>query len=184
MNLFEGKQIRQVWDKTNGKHWFSTIDICAALRDCDYKTARNYWKWLKNKFTREDNQPVSVYRQLKMQAADGKLRYTDVMDAEEVAVLIKRFPSPKAEAFKVWIVDLEEEKAEVVKSLVEAVTKAKDRIRCRAAGLLMTIYWKEYDVLGEDVLDGDARLVTSEGQGVRQPVGGTRIKLKRTPWAA
>ena len=68
----------------------------------------------------------------------------------------------------------------MAKSLVEAVTKAKDRVRCRVVGLLMTIYWKEFNVL-----DRDKSLVTSEGQGVRQPVsGGTRVRLKRVPWAA
>lgn len=169
MTLFEGKKIRQVRDNTNGKHWFSTIDICAALRDCDYNTARNYWKWLKSKLTREDNQPIKVSRQLKMQAADGKLRCTDVMDEEEVIEFIKRFPSPRAEAFKAWIANLEERGAAVVEPLVEAITKAKDTVRCRVAGILMTIYRKEFNVADENEGEGIiTRVATREGQLVSE----------------
>ena len=137
MNLFENTPIRSCNDISSGKHWFSAIDICAALRGCDYQTARNYWKWLKAKlFT---DQPVSVTNQLKMQAQDGKLRYTDVLDIKGILKIILLFPSPKADAFKVWIAELIKENKPVVECLEEAVITAKDRVRTLVGGFLKTI---------------------------------------------
>ena len=145
MNLFENKRIRSCWDEMSKKYWFSVIDVCAVLTDSDYKSARNYWKWLKNKLNRQSNQPVSVTNQLKMEALDGKLRFTDVMDAEGVLELIKACPSPKAEAFKVWIIALTAKRESVVKYLIEAVSKVKHRV----GNLLLTIRKKEFNIFGE-----------------------------------
>ena len=72
MKLFEGKQVRLIWDNTSKKYWFSVVDICAVLRDCDYNTARNYWKWLKKALNDKNSQPVSVTNRLKMQTLDDK----------------------------------------------------------------------------------------------------------------
>lgn len=148
MQLFKDKKIRSVYDNTSKKHWFSVIDICAALRDCDYNTARNYWKWLKHKLFTSGNQLVSVTNQLKFEALDGKLRFTDVMDAGEVLQLIQICPSPKAEAFKLWIANLVTAGADVVGALTEAVVKAKDKIKCKAIGLLKTMRRKDYCLFG------------------------------------
>ena len=145
MNLFENKRIRSCWDNTSKKWWFSVVDICAVLTDSDYNAARNYWKWLKNKLNRQKNQPVSVTNQLKMEALDGKLRYTDVMDAEEVLQLIKDFPSPKAEAFKIWIGALAAKGESAAKCLSEAVSKVK----YRTGNLLLTIRRKEFNIFEE-----------------------------------
>ena len=156
MHLFKNKKIRSCYDKTSNKRWFSVVDICALLRDCDYGTARNYWKWLKRKL--QDNQLVSgcgitkggikyEYKQLQMQASDNKLRYTDVMDAREILELIRCFPSPKARAFKLWVASiLKEEKKGVVLQIEECLGKAKDMNRCRVGNVLKTIARKEIDV--------------------------------------
>ena len=136
MNLFESTSIRSCNDISSGKHWFSAIDICAAIKNCDYQTARNYWKWLKSKlFT---SQPVSVTNQLKMQAQDGKLRYTDVLDIAGVLKIIQLFPGQRANAFRVWIAGLIEEKKPVMECLEEAVLAAKDMIRSLVGDLLKT----------------------------------------------
>lgn len=152
MELFEGKNIRLVWDNTSQKHWFSVVDVCAALRDCDYNTARNYWKWLKNKLANkggQGSQLVSVTNQLKLQAMDGKLRFTDVMDIHEVLQLIQICPSPKADAFRMWISEIADVSSDVVKTLEKAIIGAKDKVRFKVVGLLMTIRRKKY-VLFED----------------------------------
>ena len=81
------------------------MDVCAALTGSDYQRARNYWKWLKHKLKNQSGEPVSISNQLKFEASVGKLRFTDVMDAEEILRLIQIFPSPKADAFKLWIAD-------------------------------------------------------------------------------
>ena len=146
MNLFENKRIRSCWDERSKKYWFSVIDICAVLTDSDYKTARNYWKWLKNKLYRQRNEPVSVTNQLKMEALDGKLRFTDVMDAEGVLELIRACPSPKAEDIKMWVVGLAAKGESVTKYLGEAVSKVKYRV----GNLLLTIHRKEINIFVEE----------------------------------
>ena len=155
MNPFKNKKIRSCYDKTSNKRWFSVVDVCAALRDCDYTTARNYWKWLKRKLYAEKKQPVSERtNQLQMQALDGKLRYTDVMDAEEILMLIEYCPSPKVGAFKLWIMSLSNEGKEVAKCVEQAMDTVKDTVRCKVGNLLKTLRRKEFDVLAEYGCDG------------------------------
>ena len=120
-NLFEGHQIRSVWDDTSKKHWFSVVDICAAICNKEYNTARNYWTWLKSKLIAQQSELVGTTNQLKLLAADGKYRYTDVMDFEEILRLIQVCPSPNAEKFRLWVMDM-------VVDGVNVVKKAKDAI--------------------------------------------------------
>ena len=103
IRLFEEKQVRAVWDEDAEKWCFSVIDICAVLTDSDYQTARNYWKWLKNRLNAEGSELVSNTNRLKMKAYDGKMRLTDAMDTEQVLRLIQSIPSKKAEPFKMWL---------------------------------------------------------------------------------
>ena len=103
IKLFDGKQVRHLWDEEAGKWWFSVVDVCAALTDSDYQTARNYWKWLKSKLTAEGSELVSRTNQLKMTAPDSKMRLTDVADTEQIFRLIQSVPSKKAEPFKLWL---------------------------------------------------------------------------------
>jgi len=79
-NLFEGKEIRSIWNSEKEDYYFSVIDVISALTDNNYDKSRNYWKWLKNKLLEEESQLVSNTNQLKMKAKDGKLRQTDVLD--------------------------------------------------------------------------------------------------------
>jgi hypothetical protein len=104
IKLFENMQIRRAWDEMNEKWWFSVLDVVAVLTEqADYAKARNYWKWLKNKLISEGSQLVSNTNQLKLRAQDGKMRLTDVADAEQVFRLIQSIPSKKAEPFKLWL---------------------------------------------------------------------------------
>lgn len=103
IKLFEQKQVRTVWDEEAEKWWLSVIDTIAVLTDNDYQAARNYWKWLKNKLNSEGSELVSITNQLKMEAPDGKMRLTDVMDTEQVLRIIQSIPSKKAEPFKMWL---------------------------------------------------------------------------------
>ena len=88
--------------------------------------------------------------QLKLEAADGKLRFTDVMSTAEILRLIQLCPSPKAEKIKLWIAELAVKGRKVVKCLENAIKKAKDLIRCRAANIIMTIEFHEFDIHGDD----------------------------------
>ncbi len=102
--LFEGKEIRRVWDKEKEDYYFSAVDVIDALTDSSYEKSRNYWKWLKNKLIKEGSQLVSITNQLKMKSKkDGKLRETDTLDTKGILRLIESVPSPKAKPFKLWL---------------------------------------------------------------------------------
>jgi len=103
LRLFEDKKIRAEWDDQAEKWWFSVVDICAVLTDRNYQAARKYWKVLKGRISAEGSELVTSCYQLKMLAHDGKMRETDVMDAEHVLRLIQSVPSKKAEPFKMWL---------------------------------------------------------------------------------
>ena len=103
VKLFDEHSVRHVWDEDAEKYWFSVVDVCAVLTDNDYQTARNYWKWLKNKLIAEGSELVSNTNRLKMKAYDGKMRPTDVMDTEQVLRLVQSVPSRRAEPFKLWL---------------------------------------------------------------------------------
>ena len=104
LQLFEEKKIRSVWDDKEEKWYFSIVDVCAVLTEQpDAEHARNYWKVLKHRLIKEGNQTVTTCNRLKLRAADGKLRLTDVADTEQLFRLIQSVPSPKAEPFKLWM---------------------------------------------------------------------------------
>ena len=111
IKVFHDKKIRTVWDDEQEKWYFSIVDVVAVLTDSvDYQTARNYWKVLKNRLSKEGNETVTNCNQLKMQAADGKMRLTDVADTEQLFRLIQSIPSPKAEPFKLWMAQTAKER--------------------------------------------------------------------------
>ena len=101
--LFEGKEIRSVWNNKEEEYYFSVVDVIDALTDSSYEKSRNYWKWLKNKLIKEGSQLVSITNQLKMKAKDGKLSETDTLDTKGILRLIESVPSPKAKPFKLWL---------------------------------------------------------------------------------
>jgi len=103
IKLFEEKHVRTIWDEEAEKWWFSIVDICAVLTDSDYQAARKYWKVLKGRLISEGNEMVTNCYQLKMTAPDGKMRFTDVADTEQVLRIIQSIPSKKAEPFKLWL---------------------------------------------------------------------------------
>ena len=101
--LFDGQKVRSVWNEEDEKWYFSIVDVCAVLTDSNYQTSRKYWNKLKQRIREEGNQLVTNCHQLKMRASDGKMRMTDVADAEQLFRIIQSIPSPKAEPFKQWI---------------------------------------------------------------------------------
>ena len=103
LQIFEEKKVRTVWDDEQEKWYFSIVDVVTVLTDNDYQGARKYWNKLKQRLTEEGNQTVTNCHQLKMKAADGKMRLTDVADQEQLFRIIQSIPSPKAEPFKLWM---------------------------------------------------------------------------------
>lgn len=103
IRFFEGRKVRAIWDDEHAKWWFSVLDIVGVLnRQDDYTKNRNYWKYLKTKLKREQNELVSATNQLKILAADGKRYNTDVLDSEGVIRLAKEFPNTRAGKFLDW----------------------------------------------------------------------------------
>ena len=101
IQLFEERKVRTVWDDKAEKWYFSVIDVVAVLTDS--ADAKRYWSVLKSRLTKEGCAPTTICSTLKMQAADGKMRLTDVADTEQLFRLIQSIPSPKAEPFKQWM---------------------------------------------------------------------------------
>jgi cell filamentation protein len=103
IRFFDDREVRAVWDDENAKWWFSVLDIVGVLRDeDDYERNRNYWKYLKAKLKRENNQLGSVTTQLRLRATDGKSYNTNVLDYDGVRELAKNFPSKNANRFIEW----------------------------------------------------------------------------------
>ncbi|MBD1428508.1 protein adenylyltransferase Fic [Sphingobacterium litopenaei] len=103
IRFFDDREVRAIWDDEQSKWWFSVLDIVAVLTDQDdYTKTRNYWKYLKAKLKKENNQLVSATTQLKLLASDGKRYKSDVLDYEGIIALGKTFPGTKANRFIEW----------------------------------------------------------------------------------
>lgn len=104
IQIFDEKRVRTVWDSEQEKWYFSVVDVCGVLTDtADYQTSRKYWNKLKQRLKEEGCEPVTICHQLKLLAADGKMRMTDVGDTEQIFRIIQSIPSRKAEPFKQWM---------------------------------------------------------------------------------
>ena len=101
IKLFEEKKVRTVWDDEEEKWYFCVVDVVEVLTDS--ANPQTYWRVLKNRLKKEGNETVTNCNALKMRAADGKMRLTDVADSEQLFRLIQSIPSPKAEPFKLWM---------------------------------------------------------------------------------
>jgi len=109
IRFFDDREVRAVWDEQNDKWWFSVLDIVTVLNDQDdYTKTRNYWKYLKAKLKKENNELVSATTQLKLLASDGKRYLTDMLDFNGIIDLGKEFPSKKATRFIEWFTNNDE----------------------------------------------------------------------------
>lgn len=108
IQLFEGQQVRYVWDSEKEKYFFSVVDVIQVLTETD--RPRKYWSDLKHKLETEGSEVSEKIGQLKLPAPDGKMRLTDVADTEQVFRLIQSIPSKKAEPFKLWLASLGQER--------------------------------------------------------------------------
>lgn len=108
LKLFEERRVRTVWDDEQEKWYFSIVDVVSILTES--ADGRKYWNKLKQRLKEEGNETVTNCHQLKMQAADGKMRLTDVADTEQLLRLIQSIPSPKAEPFKLWMAKVASER--------------------------------------------------------------------------
>ena len=160
-NLFEGKEIRSIWDSDKGDYYFSVVDVISALTDS--KDAKDYWYKLKIRMTEEEKSELSTKcRQLKMKAKDGKLRETDTLDTKGILRLIESVPSSKAEPFKLWLAKMGSDRIDEIFDPEIAINRAinyyrnkgySDKwIERRLKGILdrnkLTDIWKENGIKG------------------------------------
>ena len=111
-NLFEGNEIRSIWDSEKEDYYFSVVDVISALTNSN--VPKRYWSDLKRKLICEGSELYEKIVQLKMLAHDGKRRETDTLDTEGIFRLIESISSPKAEPFKLWLAKLGREKVDEV----------------------------------------------------------------------
>ena len=130
LQFFETKKVRTIWDDEQEKWYFAIVDVVAVLTSSnDYNKSRKYWNKLKQRLKEEGNETVTNCHQFKLQAADGKMRFTDVADTEQLFRLIQSIPSPKAEPFKIWMAQVASSRLEQMQdpelSIEQAVSDYK-----------------------------------------------------------
>ena len=104
IKTYENKMIRTMWDEEKEEWYFSVVDVIRILTDS--KDALAYWRKLKQRLKAEGNETVTNCHALRMKAADGKMRMTDVADTKQLLRIIQSIPSPKAEPFKLWLAEV------------------------------------------------------------------------------
>ena len=113
IKMFEGSQIRSVWDNEREEWYFSIIDVIASLTESS--NPRDYWYRVKKRMSDEERSELStICRQLKLKAPDGKMRLTDVADMQGIFRIIQSVPSPKAEPFKMWLAEVGKERIDEI----------------------------------------------------------------------
>ena len=112
IKIFEGNQIRSVWDNDKEEWYFSVVDVVGTLSDS--KDPGAYWRKLKQRLKEEGSEVVTFCHGLKLKAADGKLRESDVADMQGIFRIIQSVPSPKAEPFKMWMAEVGKERLDEI----------------------------------------------------------------------
>lgn len=113
IKMFEGSQIRSVWDNEREEWYFSIVDVVGSLTESN--NPRDYWYRVKKRMSEEEKSELStICRQLKLKAPDGKMRLTDVADMQGIFRIIQSVPSPKAEPFKMWLAEVGKERIDEI----------------------------------------------------------------------
>ena len=160
-NLFQGREIRSIWDSEKEEYYFSVVDVVGALTDS--KEPRKYWSVLKTRLKKEGSELTTKCSQLKMLAPDGKIRLRDALNTKGIFRLIESIPSPKAEPFKLWLANLGSERVDevfdpeiAIKRAIEYYHKrgySNQWIEARLKGILnrnkLTDLWKENGIQKE-----------------------------------
>lgn len=158
---FDGQTIRRVYDEATEIWWFSVIDVVQVLtQQPDDLTARKYWNQLKTRLNKEGSQLVTNCHQLKMPAADGKQRLTDVATAESLLRIVQSVPSPKAEPIKLWLAKVGYERMQELADPALSLDRARQtwqqhgrsdkwiaqRMTGQETRNKLTDYWREHDI--------------------------------------
>jgi hypothetical protein len=127
LTVFEGYQIRRVYDEPTETWWFSVVDIIRVLtQQADHRKAQSYWTTLKNRLKAEGSEVVTKCDQLKMAATDGKNYLTDAATAETLLRLVQSVPSPKAEPIKLWLAKVGYERMQEMADPARSLARARE----------------------------------------------------------
>lgn len=181
-NLFEGTEIRSVWDSEKEDYYFSVVDVIGVLTNSG--NPGHYWRTLKSRMINEGNETVTNCDTFKFRAKDGKLRATDVLNTKGILRLIESVPSPKAEPFKMWLASLGDERINEVFDPEVAINRAvnyyrkkgcsNEWIKARLSGIVdrfkLTDVWKdgginkpvEFALLTNEIYKGWSGMKASE----------------------
>ena len=181
-NLFEGKEIRSIWNSDKEEYYFSVIDVVSVLTESN--DPAHYWRTLKSRMIKEGNETVTNCDTFKFKAKDGKMRNTDMLDTQNILRLIESIPSPKAEPFKMWLASLGSERIDEVFDPEIAINRAvnyyrnkgysDEWIKKRLNGIVdrfkLTDIWKdggiekpvEYAMLTNEIYKGWSGMKASE----------------------
>ncbi len=162
MVLFEDKKVRRIWDEKNQKWFFVIVDIVSALTESVDPGA--YWRKLKERLRKEGNQTVTNCHRLKMTAADGKNRLTDMADTEQILRLVQSIPSPKVEPLKQWLAKVGHERLKDMADPALSLDRAREywlrqgrsekwvqqRMMGQETRNKLTDYWKNHEIKGDE----------------------------------
>ena len=187
IKIFEEKRVRSIWSQTDQQWYFSIADAIAVLTDSVDPNA--YWRKLKERLKKEGNETVTNCHSLKMEAADGKMRFTDVANAQQMLRLIQSIPSPKAEPFKLWMAQVGYERIQEIENPELATQRTRDlnkakgypenwiekRMRSIAIREELTDEWqkhgvqeqKEYSILTAEIAKATFGLAPSEHKNLK-----------------
>ena len=122
IQLFQGQQVRYLWDEEKQQYFFSVVDVIKVLTDSI--NPQTYWRVLKKRLIAEGNETVTNCNALKMPAPDGKMRLTDVATTEQLFRLIQSVPSKKAEPFKLWLAEVGRQRLEQLQDPEQSIEQA------------------------------------------------------------
>ncbi|OGF47589.1 MAG: antirepressor [Candidatus Firestonebacteria bacterium RIFOXYC2_FULL_39_67] len=176
---FEGTKIRRHWDKQKEKWYFSVVDVVGVLSESNNPAV--YWRVLKKRLLDEgSNETVTKCNGLKMVAADGKMRETDIADTETMFRIIQSIPSPKAEPFKQWLAKVGYERLQDMGDPARSVDRGRlywqqqgrsdkwiqQRMMGQETRNKLTDYWKDHKIIREEEYAFLTNIIHKEWAGV------------------
>lgn len=129
IKVFENKKVRTTWNEETEDWFFSVIDVIEILTESE--NPRRYWSDLKIKLSTEGSELYDDIVQLKLPAADGKMRLTDVLDTKGILRLVQSVPSPKAEPFKMWLAKVGSDRLDEIADPEKAILRGADFYRAK-----------------------------------------------------
>ena len=129
IKVFENKKVRTAWNEETEDWFFSVIDVIEILTESE--NPRDYWKVLKHRLAKEGSEVVTNCNQLKLPAADGKMRLTDALDTKGILRLVQSVPSPKAEPFKMWLAKVGSDRLDEIADPEKAILRGADFYRAK-----------------------------------------------------